>query len=509
LKQNIFYLILGRFFIGIGILIIVLTLNLLYPDYPLDFEFLYIISAFIIFLSLLYFLLHGKSKISSEFLLNFQLIIDIILISCLIYVTGVSNSPFIFLLTFPIIISSLFLNKRSTIIMGILSFLFLTLIIVFFSLVILEVSLYYYINRIILYGFSFTGITILSIYLAERLKAYSEEIQRKRQEFQSLNILLQTIIENIEYAFITIDSNKKIIFKNKKAKELFKDYLPDFIGLISVDKVEEKYRKEIEYRNRIYGVSVEKIQYYEEYYYILLIDDLTEEKKKEKKKEMQEKLAYLGEIAAGMAHEIRNPLASLMGSVQLFKEPKGEEDENRAKLRKIIIQDIKRLSSIIEDFLIFTENRKIKVRKFNVKQKVQESIENISDENFIKDKIQFNYFIKNRYFFGNPYHFSLIFKNLLTNSIKAVKNIKGKIKIAIFVDDSKMILRVNDKGVGIEKNKVEKIFNPFYSQFNNGGMGMGLAIVRRIVDLYNGEIKIRTLKGKGTSYSVVLPQQRG
>ncbi len=503
-RKNINYLIAGRFLIGIGIFLSITTVNLLYP-FVFKFKSLYAIILLILILSIIYFFLNQKEIVSKSFLVKIQLLIDIVLINALIYVSGVSESPFIFLLALPIIIASLFLDKKSTILIGALSFLLLTIIILFYFTFISKIELFEYLNRLILYALSFTGIAILSTYLSDSIKRYGEEIEKKKEELERFNRLLQSIIENIDYGFIATDIDKNIIFKNKKIEKMFNNTITDFISLFDFQDIEQNYFKEITFKNRIYRVNIEKFSFEKGDHFIMVIEDLTKEKEEETKKRIEEKLLYLGEIAAGMAHEIRNPLASLMASVQVLKEEDSSERDN-SRLKNIILEDFKRLSSILDDFLVFTENKEIKILDFDVKKEVENLIEELKFRYKEIDKLNISFKGESSIFRANPYHISLILKNLLTNSIKAVNNRMYDIDVEISIDSKELVINVKDKGLGMEKNQLNHIFNPFYSNFNEG-MGIGLTIVKRIVELYDGKIKVESWKNKGTVYNIVIPNK--
>lgn len=446
-----------------------------------------------------------KKIVPREILIKLQVFIDIIIINALIYVSGVSESPFIFLLALPIIIASLFLDKKTTILIGFLSFLFLSMVIIFYYYFILNCGLFEYLNRLILYGVSFTGIAILSTYLSENIKKYSEEIEKKKEDFDRLNRIIQNIIENIDYGFITIDNSEKIIFKNKQIKKMLGDSVEDFLSLFAFSEINRNFVKEVKFKKRIFKVNIEKFSFDEGEHFIIVIEDLTKEKERESKQRIEERLLYLGEIAAGMAHEIRNPLASLMASIQLLKEGENE-NQYQANLKEIILDDFRRLSSILEDFLIFTENRDMKILDFDIKKEVKNLIQELKIKYNDMEKLKISFSGETTIFRGNPYHFSLILKNLLTNSIKAVNNNIYDINVKISIDKDKLVLKIKDKGSGMEEKQLEKIFNPFYTKFANG-MGIGLTIVKRVVELYNGKIQVNSEKGKGTEYTITIPNR--
>ena len=500
--KNINILIISRFLIIVGILLTIFIFNFLYPT-SINIAPLLNITLLIVLLSGIYFFLNLNTSISKDFLIQLQLFIDIIVISALIYVTGSTQSPFLFLLTIPIIISSIYLNKTKTVLIGVLSFLSLIVIItLYYTSFYGDIHIELILSRVILYGLSFTGIALLSAYLVERIRLYREEIEEKEIEFERLNLLLQNIVENIEYAFITLDEKGDLIFKNREADSLLSHNLLKYLR--DSFNVKNKGAFELELEDKILKVKYDNMNFENKHYHIFVIEDLTEEKKQERERQIRERLLYLGEIAAGMAHEIRNPLASLMASLQLIEEGKLE---NISLLTSIIVDDIKRISSIIEDFLIFTENRNFKIEELELEKQIVKVIKDLNRDGYKTDTIKFKIDKKVEKYKGNSYHLSLILKNLLTNSIKAVKN-KGDISVKIYLDEKRMEMRVTDSGSGIEKKDLKNIFNPFFTKSEGKGMGIGLTIVKRIVELYNGTIEVFSEKGKGTEYIITLPQKK-
>ncbi len=494
------WLIFGRFLVTVGLLLTVAVFNLLYPG-ALDYSTVYRVIALILSLSVLYFLLKQSTKVSRDFLIKFQLIVDVLLICALIYVTGVHESPFLILFFLPILLSALLLNKKNTLLFGVYTFLSLLGTVAFYHLLTPPGSLFSLLNRMVIYAFSFGGVSLLATYLSER-------VRRQQEEFSSLSLLMQAVMENVDYAFVTVDPEKgSVVFQNRRARELFpsSNQFFDFFETLSLPLSQEERSREWEKEmgDRVFSVQVQRLDFQTRALLLFLLRDRTWEKRREREARRREKLASLGEIAAGMAHEIRNPLTSVMASLQLLSEAPARQ-EDHLKLLSIIVEDFRRLSSVIEDFLIFTENRTFQVVEFDgnivYKQVLKElerdgydltKIKNVSPEEPISFK-------------GNAYHFSILVKNLLTNSIKAVTNSSGYVKVEIRQYGEELRIVVEDTGVGMETKTLNQIFDPFYSNFRQGGMGVGLSIVKRIVDLYDGTLDVESEPGEGSRFSVTL-----
>jgi two-component system sensor histidine kinase PilS (NtrC family) len=237
---------------------------------------------------------------------------------------------------------------------------------------------------------------------------------------------------------------------------------------------------------------------------VFIITDLTEKKEIEETLQQREHLALIGEMAAGIAHEIRNPLASISGSVQFLKKELtlGPEYKN---LMDIIVKESHRLSMSIEEFLEFTHNAPLDKKDLDVSTVVDEIIEllalNHQDIKFVR---RYN---NGHYLNGDPKKIKQLIWNLVNNAVKAVTGIERdkEVEVAINEEDSRIFLYVKDNGIGIDRAELDKIFTPFYSKFTSG-IGLGMPMVKRIVQEHQGDIKIKSKKNIGTEVKVCFSQ---
>ncbi len=452
----------------------------------------------------------------------FQLFIDIIVITLLVYFSGGIASPFYFLYILPIIVSSNFLKKRDTlyiatfsfILFGILSdLLYLGVVPFYFGISPEHITLGSFVYNLLMSFIAFSTVGILSSFYFEKIKSTGEALRNVQENLKELVQLNNTVMEKMENGFITCDSDGRSISYNEKSKVLlnlgrqsnvFNLLLSpeDFRRIQGLSHINNRYYFEKKVNDFFLGVSVSFIEnlYSIEKIYVFIITDLTEKKEIEEALQQKEHLALIGEMAAGIAHEIRNPLASISGSVQFLKKELRLAPEYK-NLMDIIVKESHRLSMSIEEFLDFTHTTPLHLIRLDVSILVDEIIElikiNHKDIHFI---CRYN---SGHIFMGDHKKIKQLIWNLMNNAVKAVASIEREKEVEIAISDQENMINIyiKDNGIGIDRSELEKIFTPFYSKFTSG-IGLGMAVVKRIIQEHNGEIKIRSEKNIGTEVKV-------
>jgi two-component system sensor histidine kinase PilS (NtrC family) len=464
--------------------------------------------------------------------LYFQSLVDIALITLLVYYSGGITSPFYFLYIFPIITAASFLTRRDTIyiatlsyiMFGVLSDLIYLEIIPFYPLIAsINITLDVFIYNLVMSFVAFSSIAMLSSYYFDRIRKTGAALKNARENLKDLMLLNNTVLEKMENGFIVSDANGVIISYNEKSRTLLKlnsnSNIFDLLSLspvgslksgggdedfdsdnededeVTVSDLNKKLYFEVEANNRVLGIShsiIENIYSFDKVY-VFIVTDLTEKREIEKRLKQKERLALIGEMSAGIAHEIRNPLASISGSVQfLSKELK--LDTEYQNLMDIIVKESGRLSNSIEVFLDYARPIPLKPVEFDLSQAVDDVSELIS-LNYPRVKLVKKYSEGNM-ITADIKKIDQVIWNLMNNSVKAI-NEDGVIEINIYWKDGNIYLAVKDNGVGIAGSEMERIFTPFYSKFSSG-IGLGMAIVKRIIDEHNFDIKIISEKNIGT-----------
>jgi len=483
-----------------------------------------------IILSIFYFSLFKWANY--RIVLYFQFIVDIGLISIIVYYTGGVTSPFYFLYIFPIIVCSIFLTRKDTIyiatfayiVFGILSDLIYLKIVPYYPIgPYTDITLNVFIYNMVMSFIAFSSIALLSSYYFERMRKTGAELKNARENLKDLMLLNNTVLEKIENGFIICDTNGVIISYNEKSKDLLKlDSKSNILDILSVKSsynvsvsdsdsylvggspLGKKYYFEIEINDRVLGVShsiIEKIYSYDEVY-VFIITDLTEKREIEKKLKQKEHFALIGEMSAGIAHEIRNPLASISGSVQFLNKELKLETEFR-NLMDIIVKESTRLSHSINVFLDYARSTPLKKTEFDLSRIIDDVAELVS-LNHPEIKVVKKY-SEGNIINADVKRINQVVWNLINNSVKALNN-KGIIEVNIYKKSDIIYLSVKDNGVGIEGGDMSKIFTPFYSRFASG-IGLGMSIVKRIIDEHNFEINIKSEKNIGTEVIICFRKE--
>lgn len=243
-------------------------------------------------------------------------------------------------------------------------------------------------------------------------------------------------------------------------------------------------------------------------------NDITKRKKIENKMDRVNRLASLGQLAAGLAHEIRNPLAGMRMSIQVLKKRlcKEEETESNVNLFNATLYEIDRLNNLITDLLDFARPHVPKYEVTDIIDILNRSlylIQKSANEKRIEINLSGNE--KPQYVFVDKAQIEQVFLNVLTNSMNAME-VKGVLNINISNvqsdKGSSIMIEFEDNGCGIKEEDLEKIFNPFYTT-NPQGTGLGLSVVHKLVTENNGEIDIESIVNIGTKFRIKIPLYSG
>lgn len=495
-----------------------ISIFLLLFDVPFPIVPIIISLAAAFFLSLLHFPLFKRLQYRTA--VYFQLFGDITLITILVYFSQAFRSPFYFLYILPITISAIFLSRRDTIyvasfsfiIFGLLSNLIYLEIIPFYPPNIeVDISLGNFIYNLSMSFIAFSTVAMLSSYYFDKIRKADAELKHVQDSLRDMVLLNNTVMEKMENGFVTCGANGIIISYNEKARtllnlesksnmfELLFAHSDSYdIEQISRSNTRGYFEKKI--NSLILGISVSVIEniYSFERLFVFIITDLTEKLAIEEELRKKEHLALIGEMSAGIAHEIRNPLASISGSVQFLQQELSLENEEFQHLMEIIVKESDRLSQTIEDFLAYTKTTPLEKKDIFLAEMVEEVtdlvVHNYDEVNLVK-KYGPGYMVH-----ADPKKINQVIWNLINNAVKAVKG-RGTIEINIYRKENDIFLSVSDDGVGIDKSELSKIFTPFYSKFTSG-IGLGMSLVKRIIDEHGFEIKINSQKDIGTEVVV-------
>ncbi len=226
-----------------------------------------------------------------------------------------------------------------------------------------------------------------------------------------------------------------------------------------------------------------------------------------KELDIKKRLALAGEVFAQVAHEIRNPLASISGSVQVLKKERALTPEQQT-LMDIIVTESQRVSHTLEQFLTLTRSRKETFSWVNLAKILKDTLFLLEKGGEINEnhRVEGNFRKARIRYFGNENQLKQIFWNLTKNAFKAMPR-GGTLTVDFFVPDRKtLLMQFKDTGKGMSEEEKKHIFEPFYSGFGSGD-GIGMSVVRRLVDEYGGKIRVESEVHKGTEVTITFPRR--
>jgi len=379
-------------------------------------------------------------------------------------------------------------------------------------------------------GFFLTG--ALSGLLGEDIRKGMERVQVRDEVIRKLETFHKNVIDNIPSGILTTDLSGRITLNNDSAcailgktpEELTGRPLQEVLG--GIDGGAERSRRDepAPPRPEIRFVRPDGAEIYLGFSAsqmkdpdgnvigrVVIFQDLTPIRQMEERVRIADRLAGVGEMAAGLAHEIRNPLASIAGSSQLLREA-ADIPEDASTLLEIIERESKRLNALISDFLSFTGTSLRSLARVRVTSLLREIAEAVrAGEAREKGLLVEDVATKELEVEGDAEQLKQVVWNLVRNAVQSTPP-GGRVLLDAYEQirhgTRYAVLTVADSGVGIEPQDMERIFNPFFTT-KEGGTGLGLSISQRIVHHHKGFIEVRSLPGQGSTFSVFLPVLAG
>jgi two-component system sensor histidine kinase PilS (NtrC family) len=244
--------------------------------------------------------------------------------------------------------------------------------------------------------------------------------------------------------------------------------------------------------------------------FVFTFQDVTESRKREREARVQQRLAAVGEMAAGIAHEIRNPLASMSGSIQILRQELPLTTE-QAQLMDIVLRESDRLNDTIRSFLAYARPQRLSTARMDVRQIVTDTARLLQNNAELSESHQIEVGVPDEpaWYVADENQLRQVVWNLATNGVRAMPK-GGTLRLSVVSREEdagapgEVVIRVEDQGVGIAAEELDGIFQPFRGAFERG-TGLGLSIVHRIVSDYGGEVKVTSQRGVGTRVEVTLP----
>jgi len=500
------------------------------------------ITAVVGVLSLVYFLTL-RTRIPAEIHGYAQLSADVILVTWLVYSTGSVESPFLALyLVIIFAASSMFGRRQVFILASFAALLYAANAVIRMTGVIgWAPGLAWYEGEklktvqfmLALNIIAIIGVSVLSSHLADRLRRSEDELAIAARDLADYRAFNDRIIESMRSGLVTTDLRGNIITFNKAAEEITGYRLHELRGkriftiFGDIEKQIEVGLESIRARSRLprfdiacrtadgrelhLGFSVAPLVDEAKSHsspttrgYVLTFQDLTEVMELEREVRRQERLAALGKMAAGLAHEIRNPLASMRGSVQVLA-AELDLSPDQAQLMEIVLRESDRLNQIVSDFLVYARPPRTDRQVIDLAAILSETLAllrhspELSPNHFIVEECDLGPVLYN----GDPNQLRQVFWNLARNAIQAMPAGGKLTAILEATPRHEVTITFSDTGQGMTREQQDRLFEPFNS--STGGTGLGMAIVYQLIRDHNGRIVVESEAGSGTRISIRLP----
>ena len=472
-------------------------------------------------------------------LLDVHFAIDITMVSACVALTGGATSLFASLYVLPIVAASTIQFRRGALqVAALSSVIFASLVLIqslqatghfgpLFGIVIGNLpspSVTQYTVGLNVFGLF--AVALVAGSMAERVRRADVRLVQASEEIADLHFFNQYVIDHLLSGLATADGENRILTFNRSAVQItghttanvleksaseilqlpdgFADQLDEELLRARSKRVDVQYRR-TDGRVITLGLSVAQLPLPDRRLgYLYTFQDVTDVRRLEREAQMQKRLAAIGEMAAGIAHEIRNPLASMSGSMQILRQEL-RLSSDQAQLMDIVLRESDRLNDTIRSFLAYARPQRASVRTLDLRRAVSDTATllrnspelgegHVIDLALPSDAVAVD---------ADENQVRQIVWNLATNGLRAMPK-GGRLTLSASIsqaDRPAAVLTVIDEGVGIPAEDLEAIFQPFRGSFGKGS-GLGLAIIHRIVSDYGAKIEVQSKVGEGTTFRI-------
>ncbi len=474
-----------------------------------------------------------------------QLVLDIVIESGIIYYTGGVESPFTFLYIFTIIATAIVLpQKASYVISSAASIMYGLLVVLEFYGVIEPLpliarnvaaptqSLIFF--KVLINMAAFYMVAFLSEFLSQRLRQTLFALRTKSQDLTYLQEFHEMVISNMGNGFLALDMRRRINSANRAAEKILEmkiddmkfkridealasipanDLLPDpddtDRGIKQAEwayKTESGKMKTISATSSLFRDSQGTVRGF-----IIVFHDITQMKEMENAVAKSERLAAIGRMAAGLAHEIRNPLGSISGSIQMLKsEITNELSPSQDRLMAITLKETERLNHIINSFLLYATPEIRKTKNVKLANLLNDAVVLFANDTRYSGTVETETDLNEGVLMeAASESLKQVFWNFLINAAQAMPE-GGKITVAMkpyFTengDAKECTISFSDTGVGIPESEKRNIFEPFHTT-KPDGTGLGLSTALKIIESHSGSINVSSVEGQGATFTITLP----
>src|SRR6201987_3134955 len=448
-----------------------------------------------------------------------QVVTDLVLVSLVVHLTGGWDSSLNFLYPLVIIVACILLPRVWAYLTAALAFILYgaVLDLNYYGLVpsfatthpeLKALEAIIFVNL-----FAYLAVAYLAGLLAGKLRQVDVQLKDTSGALESLQAQHENIIQAISCGLITTSLDGRITLVNTAARRLLSagdELLGKIVSELFLDPLpifgSERTHGEVRFQpanafRKTFRVIISSLTVpgQEIVGYVYTFDDLTEIRRLEREVRMQDRLASVGRLAAPIAHEIRNPLTSIAGSVSMLSG--AEMTEEQRQLLKIVTRESERLNNIITDFLAYSRGKQYRFDRVDLVPLLEDTL-TLLENRFIKDKagihIERSFKVREALTLADGDKIKQVFWNFCQNAEKAMKD-GGTLTVSLEMVGDDWQVSFADPGHGMSPQQPEKIFEPFQSGFE-GGTGLGLAIVYQIAQAHEGKVWARSRLGEGTTF---------
>ena len=472
-----------------------------------------------------------------------QSVSDVIFVTGIVLLTGGIDSVYSVLYSLVIIYSTLFLGRRGGLSIAALSTVCYVAIVhvqpsgIFEFLydegIIpgVELTRGYILTRVTTHVASFFIMALLTSFVVEQERKTQRLLAEKATAFDRLDLLHRSIIESVDTGILTVNLEGHIRSFNRAAEEIsgftfgevfdrsVEEIFPGVSDVLSPAGSEERKRQrkrlEILVRKKsgadmVLGISDSPlVEQGVKIGSILIFQDLTPFKEMEREGEKNKQLAFIGQMAAGLAHELRTPLQSLSGSIQILRRDLrlAPSDE---RLMQVILRAKDQMEGLVRNFLLMARSNLGRRAATDVGELVKDVIESLAVGSEWNSRVELREDLgQDLWVMGDPAELRQVLWNLMINAIQSMPE-GGTLSVTARPDGDNgearaVRVEIGDTGPGIDPVHIEKIWEPFYTTREKGS-GLGLAIVRRIVESHGGAVEVQSEAMRGSRFRVRLPR---
>jgi two-component system sensor histidine kinase PilS (NtrC family) len=461
---------------------------------------------------------------------------DLALITAMVYYIGGIESPFSLLYLIVIAVASTLLRRRAGVTVASAANVLYggLLLLIYFGVAHppgapeAGVSTWRVSYNLGMHCFGFYAVALLTSYLAHDVARAERALEKKSEDLADLQVMHRDIIQSINSGLITTDLDGVITLVNQSGLAILAKPESELVGrtiqesglfssrqwgeLTAASEQRGKLRSEVELargngETGFIGFSISQLNEADAQHrgYIVIFQDLTHWRRLREELRMKDRMAAVGELAAGLAHEIGNPLAAISGSVQMLSGSTGNDPAQR-RLLDILLKESQRLDRTIKGFLRFARPRERANTPFDVARLLTENCELLrnSEEVSERHRVEVDLQPPSVHLMGDADQVSQIFWNVVRNALRAMPD-GGTVRVVGRIADDCYRFQVIDTGRGMSEEQRANLFHPFRSFFD-GGTGIGMAIVYRIVQDHGGRLHVDSRPGGGTTITVELPR---